>query len=91
MELETGYLLYLLAVVAAGIVSIVLGYRLFLKGVGGEAGGSATSAEAKTRIFRFSIKERGASNLLCVVRRGADRRHGGRGRTVAFGPVERWW
>jgi hypothetical protein len=56
MELETGYLLYRLAVVAAGMVSIVLGYRLFLTGVGGEAGGSAASAEAKTRIFHFSIK-----------------------------------
>ena len=60
MELETGYLLYAglyrLAVIAAGIVSIALGYRLFLKGVGGDGGGSATSAEAKTKSFRFSIK-----------------------------------
>ena len=62
MDIETGYLLYAglyrLAVIGAGVVSVVLGYRLFLKGISGEpsADGSGTSAEAKTGTFSLSVK-----------------------------------
>ncbi len=57
MDVETGYLvyaaLYRLAVIAAGIVCVVLGYRLFLRGVSG--GGEGTSAEAKAGSFELSL------------------------------------
>ena len=62
MDIETGYLLYAglyrLAVIGAGVVSVVLGYRLFPKGISGEpsADGSGTSAEAKTGTFSLSVK-----------------------------------
>ncbi len=57
MDVETGYLiyaaLYRLGVIAAGVVCVVLGYRLFLKGVSG--GSDGTSAEASVGNFELSI------------------------------------
>lgn len=63
MELTTGFFiyagLYRLAVIAAGVIAIVLGYRLFIKGTGGTGDGpdsSGTSATAKSGSFEFSVK-----------------------------------
>ena len=51
--------LYRLAVIGAGIIAILLGYRLFIKGagVGGNANAEAgASMTAKSDAFEFSIK-----------------------------------
>ncbi len=60
MENEIGYMLYAgiyrLAVIGAGVVSIVLGYRLFLHGAGAAAGGQGTAASAKSGTFSLSIR-----------------------------------
>ena len=61
MTLTSAFILYLtlfrLAIIAAGVVSIVLGYRLFLRGVWPEAPGSqGTSIDADIAGSRFTVK-----------------------------------
>ncbi len=49
-RIYTGFLIYAelfrLAVIAAGMVAVVLGYKLFVRGVTGSEGGSNVGAEA---------------------------------------------
>ena len=62
----------------AGIVSMILGYRLFCLGVGG-ALGADRRRQVHDRIIAggssILIEERGARNRLCVVRCHLDYRH----------------
>ena len=61
MTLTSAFIVYLtlfrLAIIAAGVVSIVLGYRLFLRGVWPEAPSSqGTSIDADIAGSRFTVK-----------------------------------
>ena len=61
MTLTSAFILYLtlfrLAIIAAGVVSIVLGYRLFLRGVWPEVPSSqGTSIDADIAGSRFTVK-----------------------------------
>ncbi len=61
MSIESTFVLYLilfrLAIITAGVISIVLGYRLFCRGVWPDAGpGKGTSVDAKIAGSRFTLK-----------------------------------
>jgi tetratricopeptide (TPR) repeat protein len=60
MDPTAGFLvyaaLYRLAIVAAGVVAIVLGYRLFLRGAAVPAAGGGTEAAAEGGGFRLSVR-----------------------------------
>lgn len=61
MEVVTVFAIYLilfrLAIIAAAVVSIILGYRLFCKGVWPDAGsGKGTSVDAKIAGSGFTLK-----------------------------------
>ena len=61
MTVTTAFIIYLilfrLAIITAGAISIVLGYRLFCKGIGWtERSGKGTDASAKVGHFSFTLK-----------------------------------
>lgn len=59
MSLSTGFLIYVtafrLSIITAGVVSIVLGYRLFVKGIYA-AGGPESSIDFKAAGSAFTLK-----------------------------------
>lgn len=57
--------LYRLAIIGAGMVAIILGYRLFLSGVFDRAGGG-TEAVAETSGFKISLKNAAPGTCFAV-------------------------
>ncbi len=61
MEMTTIFILYLvlfrLAMISAGIISIVLGYKLFCRGIWPDSGdGSGTAVDARVANMHFTLK-----------------------------------
>jgi hypothetical protein len=62
MSIASSYLLYLavfrLSIIVTGALSIFLGYRLFLKGIGcGEGSKTGAQLEAAARSYRLTLRK----------------------------------
>ena len=72
MTVTSAFIVYLtlfrLAIIAAGVVSIVLGYRLFVRGVWPEAKTSrGTSIDAEVAGSRFTVKNAAPGTCFAVL------------------------
>lgn len=60
MDITHSFIFYLilfrLSIISAGVISIILGYRLFCKGVWPEIGRGGTSVDAKIVGYHFTLK-----------------------------------
>lgn len=70
MDIASAFIIYLaifrLAIIAAGLVSIVLGYRLFIKGVWPEGAGRGTEIDAKIAASQFTVKNAAPGTCFAV-------------------------
>jgi hypothetical protein len=74
MDLVTSFVVYLLAyrmaIIGAGVVSVVLGYRLFLQGVW-PGSGSAPASDLEARVAGHQLTFRNAAPGTCFALFGA--------------------